>query len=303
MSVAFSVVIPAYNYGHCLERAVKSVLTQDYPHFEVLVIDDGSTDNTAKVMAGLQEASGAGLRCFHQQNKGLAAVRNRGVDEAGTDWLIFLDADDEMCPGALQALQNAIETHPSARLIIGAHETDTTGVRERVSAPRVSTTREANFRDYLSKKIGISNGACAMHRDLFTTVTYESTLRHTEDIPVFAHILANYDVAVTPEPLVVIHKHAGSMRNDVDAAMKVGMSLERYIFEGNGLPLWAGEYRRAYRARRALSLLKLAEKGGYPDLVRRFFLIALCADPRQALTPRYVRRFVSCLFKRMRNAS
>lgn len=297
MSVAFSVVIPAYNYAHCLERAVKSVLSQDYPDFEVLVINDGSTDNTAEVMAGLEEASGADLRCFHQQNKGLAAVRNRGVHEANEDWLIFMDADDEMCPGALQALRNAVGSHPSARLIVGAHETDTKGVRERVSAPRVSTAREVNFRDYLNKKIGISNGACAMHRDLFATVTYESALRHTEDIPVFAHILANYDVAVTPEPLVVIHKHAGSMRNDADAAMKVGMSLEQYIFEENGLPSWADAYRRGYRARRALSLLKLAEKGGYPNLVRRFYFQALRAGPGLALQPRYVRRVITSLFK------
>ena len=73
------------------------------------------------------------------------------------------------------------------------------------------------------------------------------------------------------------------------------MDLETLIFDNNGLPDWAQSERRRYRARRAISLLKLADRHGRPDLVRRFFRIALGADWRQALHPRYLRRYVASL--------
>lgn len=299
MSSSFSVVIPAFNYGHCLERAVTSAVSQDYPAFEVIVINDGSEDDTAQVADRLAARWPECVRVVHQANAGLSAVRNRGVDEAAFNWLVFLDADDELCPGALAALAAAAEGSPQARLVIGGHIADDGVQRVPVAPVPVRDDDPAGtLRAFLDKRLTLSNGACAMHRALFRTTGYDPALRHTEDLPVFAHVLANYPVATTDTPIAVIHKHPGSMRHDLDAALRVGMALEAAIFDDNGLPAWAQRFRRYYRARRALSLLKLADRGGRPDLVRRFFASALAADWRQALHPRYVRRYVVSFFKR-----
>ena len=297
MSVAFSVVIPAYNYGHCLERAVKSVLTQDYPHFEVLVIDDGSTDNTLEVMERLVSESAGPLRCLTQRNRGPAATRARGVEETSNEWLIFLDADDELCAGALSAFASSVRAHPQTKLVIAGHYALTEGKVVSVPPGPVGDDRERNFALYLNKKIQFSNGASAIHREAFATVDFREELRHTEDMPVFAHLLACYAAVALPEPLLNVHKHPDSRRNDLRAALSVGMELEQQIFENNGLPSWAMAYRKPYRARRALSLLKLADRGGWPDLVQRFYCQALRADPWLALRPRYVRRVIASLFK------
>ena len=80
--VQISVVIPAYNYGETLPRAAESVLRQLDEHAELIIIDDGSTDNTAVVMAALEQAYPGQFRAIRQVNAGLAAVRNRGIDEA-----------------------------------------------------------------------------------------------------------------------------------------------------------------------------------------------------------------------------
>lgn len=293
---SFSIIIPAYNYAHSVERAALSVCQQSYPAREILIINDGSTDATAEVIDAFSAAHTGEIKVLHQDNAGLAAVRNRGIHESANDWLIFLDADDELCPDALAVLAQTIAQNPPARLIVGGHETDDGKRRSYVAPFPSSASQQQNFARYLDKKLTISNGGCAMHRSVFDTTRYDAALRHTEDMPVFAHVLANYQIASVDRPVARIYKHADSMRHDVDAAVKIGMSMESAIFDNNGLPQWAQKFRRGYRARRALSLLKLASASNRPALVRQFFCVAFCAAPFQALNPRYLRRLLKSMF-------
>src|ERR671914_179204 len=91
-----SVVIPCYNQAHFLGEAIESVLAQNYPHFEVVVIDDGSTDNTSEVASRYP-----GVRCIRQENQGLAGARNTGIRHSSGSYLVFLDSDDRLLPDAL----------------------------------------------------------------------------------------------------------------------------------------------------------------------------------------------------------
>src|SRR4051812_37238486 len=84
-----SIVITCFNQAHYLREAIDSVLAQTYPNFDILVVDDGSDDNTAEI-AGRQ----AGVRYVRQRNTGLAGARNRGIAESRGEYLVFLDADD-----------------------------------------------------------------------------------------------------------------------------------------------------------------------------------------------------------------
>ncbi len=297
MSAGFSVVIPAYNYGHCIERAVQSVLSQSYSDFEVLVINDGSTDNTDEVMRALENQHSGVLRYIPQVNQGLSAVRNRGIEEARFPWLIFLDADDEMCSEALSALEKCAQESPQARLLIGGHYSCSGDACEKIRPRPITADCKKNFAAFLGKKLTISNGACAMHQQLFATVRYDPNLRHTEDLPVFAHVLANYPVAETPEPIAKIHKHADSMRHDVRAALTVGMSLEERIFDNNGLPEWAQKERKSYRVRRLLSLLKICDRAKSYSDVRDLYRQLFREAPLTALQPRYLRRLLKSLMK------
>ncbi len=98
MAAAFSVIIPAYNCSDIIRRALDSVLAQTHPPLEVLVVDDGSADSTADVVA----AYGPPVRCIRQANQGPAGARNRGIDEARGEWVCFLDSDDTWYPRKLQ---------------------------------------------------------------------------------------------------------------------------------------------------------------------------------------------------------
>lgn len=294
-TAGFSIVIPAYNYGHCVERAIRSALKQDYNNFDVTVIDDGSSDNTPEVLAALQQQGDSRLRCIRQQNAGLSAVRNRGIQESQHDWLIFLDADDELLPGALSLLADTIASAPDAALIIGNHDSDDGNKRRSSRPPLVDADPETNFRAYLEKRLNISNGACAMHRKLFVQQTYQEDLRNNEDIPVFARTLACFPVAATPESIALIHKHADSWRHNLPSVLEVGMQrLESAIFDAD-LPSWSAKYRKAFRARRALFLVREAAKADQGAAVRHFYWLALSTAPAMALHPRYLRRFLKSL--------
>jgi len=103
-----SVVIPAYNADRYIARALKSVQAQKRPAREIIVVDDGSTDNTAAVV----QRSGSNIRYIHQDNAGAAQARNTGIEAASCDWIAFLDADDEWLEDNLAQQLALLERNP-----------------------------------------------------------------------------------------------------------------------------------------------------------------------------------------------
>ncbi|WP_447983620.1 glycosyltransferase family 2 protein [Nitrospira sp. Nam74] len=109
-----SVVIPSYNHSSVVGEAIDSVLAQTYPHHEIIVVDDGSTDRTAEVLATYP-----GVRYVRQENRGLPAARNSGVHESRGEYLVFLDADDRLLPEHFALSLDAFRSHPQAGWVCG----------------------------------------------------------------------------------------------------------------------------------------------------------------------------------------
>jgi glycosyltransferase involved in cell wall biosynthesis len=100
-----SVVIPTFNRADCVGKAIESVLAQTFQDFEVIVVDDGSKDDTARVLAGF----GDSIRSISQKNRGVSAARNAGIRLARGKWVAFLDSDDEWHPTKLQRQVDCLE--------------------------------------------------------------------------------------------------------------------------------------------------------------------------------------------------
>ena len=111
-----SVIITCFNHAHYLPQAIESVLEQDYKDVEVVVVDDGSTDNTRSV------ASRYDVKYVYQQNQGLSAARNTGIDKSAGDYLVFLDADDWLLPKALSTNLKYLQRNKEIAFVSGGHE-------------------------------------------------------------------------------------------------------------------------------------------------------------------------------------
>ena len=104
-----SVIIPSYNHGNFLSRAIDSVLSQTYRNVEIIVVDDGSSDNTKQVAESFPH-----VVYVYQHNQGLSAARNTGIDHSKGKYLLFLDADDWLSVDAIKKDLDILIEHPEA---------------------------------------------------------------------------------------------------------------------------------------------------------------------------------------------
>jgi glycosyltransferase involved in cell wall biosynthesis len=109
-----SVIIPCFNHAFYLREALESVLAQTYPHVEIVVVDDGSTDDPAKVVNQF-----AGVRFVRQENHGPGTARNKGFKQSSGDYLVFLDADDRLLPEAVETGLRFLDANPALAFVSG----------------------------------------------------------------------------------------------------------------------------------------------------------------------------------------
>ena len=125
-----SVVIPLYNKAHTIVNTLNTVINQTYKDFEVIIINDGSTDNGVGVIK--QHFTDTRIRIINQENAGVSAARNKGIKEAKGSYISFLDADDEWMPNYLENIYLAINKHPQAGMIISGRYSQNTQTRKRI---------------------------------------------------------------------------------------------------------------------------------------------------------------------------
>ncbi len=117
-SLLFSVIIPTYNRAYCIGRAIESVLAQTVPHWELIVVDDGSSDNTVEIVRGYIHRDER-IKLVVQSNHGTGAARQTGIRLAQGDYVTFLDSDDEYAPEHLEVRLRSIQAHPEVDLFFG----------------------------------------------------------------------------------------------------------------------------------------------------------------------------------------
>ena len=111
----YSVVIPLYNKSKYIARTIKSVLNQSFSNFEVIVVDDGSTDDSAAIVEAFKDSR---IRVICKENGGVSSARNRGIQEAIGRYIAFLDADDEWCQNKLKANSNFLLKKPECKWVV-----------------------------------------------------------------------------------------------------------------------------------------------------------------------------------------
>lgn len=285
-----SVVIPTYNYAHVLPRALESVFEQMDDRIELLVIDDGSTDATATVLADYQVKHPA-LNVIHQTNSGAASARNVGIRRACGKYVLLLDADDELLPGALAALLTAQERATDAGIFLGGYISVKPDGRESLRLPRAIPSADVRslIKLYLLEgKISIQHSCSMFRRDMLLATPYPDHLTKSEDIPVFASLLISAPVVTIDQAFAKIHKHPNSLRNSRANEEANELSMAQCLFDR--LPTECQSLRKQYFAQRYLSLSRRALNDNDFMAARRYYRRAFSLSLSQSMRWTYLRK-------------
>ncbi len=192
-----SVIIPTYNRAHLLARALQSVLDQSLPAQEIIVVDDGSSDNTDEMM------SEQFPQCSYiqQPNLGVSAARNRGIEAATGEWLAFLDSDDIWLPGKLEAQRDLLHQYREVRIC----HTEEIWIRDGKRVNQMKKHAKAGghiFRNCLPLCV-ISPSSVIIHRSLFAEVgLFDEQLPACEDYDLWLRICSTHPVAFVERPQI-----------------------------------------------------------------------------------------------------
>lgn len=201
-----SVVIPTYNYGRYVTEAVDSALAQTYRPVEVIVVDDGSTDDTRERLSGY----GDRIRYVYQENAGLSAARNTGIRNASGGFVAFLDSDDAFHPRKLQVQMGTFARDPSLGLVGTLSFSDEPRVWADVPVAPASVRKIT-----LDEKVVLtrfSPSSAVARRECFEAVgDFDTSLRSVEDRDMWIRIAARYPVARVELPLTWYRLTPGSM--------------------------------------------------------------------------------------------
>lgn len=246
MSPKVSIIVPTYNRAKVLPRAIESVLAQSYTDFELIVVDDGSTDATPQVLSAFDDQR---LRIIRQANAGLSAARNRGVSESVGEYLAFLDDDDEFTPLKLEHQVAYLEQHPEAGLVAGGHECiDDDGQVIAVAEPWLDGDNLSV--EYWLRKCPFLLQSILLRRTWWERVGgLDPELRQAMDHIFFLRLAAlGCEMRWSPETVLRYYIHAGGMsQNAYRLTLFRVKGLEKF-FDSEIAPAWAKAAREQWIA-------------------------------------------------------
>jgi glycosyltransferase involved in cell wall biosynthesis len=235
-----SVVIPCYNARAYIGATLRSVMAQQLPDLEIIVVDDGSTDGSAEFVARDFPL----VRVERQSNQGVAAARNRGIELARGDWIAFVDADDIWLPGKLQAQWRLLQDHPDVRCCYSAWKVWRSEKPE-PSAAELAEIEKANeaadhwqgasgwIYDQLLLDCWVWTSTVLVERKLLTELGgFDPTLRLGEDYDLWLRISRHTPILRVPKALALYRDHPHSITKrppDINyQALVVTRALERW---------------------------------------------------------------------------
>jgi len=224
----FSVIIPLYNKEQFVERCIRSVLAQRCGDYELIVVDDGSSDASAAVVRSISDPR---IKILTQSNQGVSAARNKGAKSAAGQWLAFLDADDQWGHDHLAELKLIIDTFSE----VGAVATSSREVLEGGDSKFLEMTqpgrlRVINYFKEAQKEIGVLNASSiAIRRNVFSALGGFGTYRYGEDLEYWARLALRYSVAKSDRETVVYYRENGGAMDNMAKTALSGAPLPRTL--------------------------------------------------------------------------
>jgi glycosyltransferase involved in cell wall biosynthesis len=213
-----SVIIPVYNCEKYLASAIESILKQNYRPIEIIVVDDGSNDNTAQVSSGF----GDKIKYIYQENVGVSKARNTGLKAARGEIITFLDSDDLWIPNKLQIQLDYLERNPNSLVVIGKTQFfkfDKINKQEKIQI-------------IADSQLFLNLGSAVFKKAAFTQIgLFDETLQYSEDVDWFNRARENnIPIVMHPEVVLLYQQHQNNMtRNKVASELKILKVLKQSL--------------------------------------------------------------------------
>lgn len=287
-----SVVMPLYNKAEHVRMGVASALAQSFADFELIIVDDGSTDSSAAIV---EAVSSPKIRLIRQSNQGVSAARNRGMREADGKWVAFLDADDLWLNDHLAQLWRTHEVFPEAALI--ANNYSTTGVKSRSEATEVSRRITSRFIEEAALgKTWVFTSAAMVRKDVALGIGgFAEGESRGEDVDLWIRMALENPVALSSYVGTVYRKVANGLTSSTmviepDVAMR---RIAQRIADDKSLGPELRNAMREFANRLALAHASDCLLRGQKDAANRF--IAAARDTRYWARRRRVLSALSAL--------
>jgi glycosyltransferase involved in cell wall biosynthesis len=223
-----SVIIPCYNHAHFLGEAIASVINQTYPHIEIIVVDDGSTDHSAQVAAAHPS-----VRYVRQENLGVSRARNTGLLHSRGAYLLFLDADDRLLPDAIEVSVHALASRIDCAFVFGPHVSFGTSQ----GLLKLPHDQVYNYQELLKRNIIGNPGSALYNRWVFSHVVgFDETNGPAADYDLALQIARQFPILCHYRPVVEYRRHADNMSNNAGIMLKATLTAlkkQRKHVKGN----------------------------------------------------------------------
>jgi glycosyltransferase involved in cell wall biosynthesis len=270
MSIMVSVIIPTYNRAHLLKKALDSVTSQTHKDLELIVVDDGSIDNTAEVVESIEEP----VRYFSIPHSGVSKARNAGLEHARGEWIAFLDSDDYWLPAKLEKQLEYLGTrkppccgYPRYRLC----HTDEIWIRDgkRINQGKKHHKYEGWFFKPSLHLCLISPSSVLIHRCVFESVGgFDESFEYVEDYDLWLRICSRFPVGYLDEKLIVKtggHKDQLSARIEGIEYFRL-QALEKLILKGNLGSEFLSEAIDIFRLKTEIYILGCKKRGKIEEI-------------------------------------
>ncbi len=267
------VIIPVYNGQKYILAAIESVVTQSIKPRCIIVIDDGSTDNTAKLVLEYKRITKTKINLYHKKNGGLSSARNFGIKKSNADFVALLDSDDQwnLTKLAKQLFLFRRSTCKNLGLVFCDYEMIDEDGNVDLSIPHSKLDRSARGHIFMKlldgNKVTSSGSGVLVRREVFKKVGYfDEALPAAEDWDMWLRIAREFDFDYIPEKLVKIRRHQSNMSNsEVRLLIGISMVLNKLVSSGQ----YSLRFMQNYRMRIIrLSLTNFLDYRQIIDLIR-----------------------------------
>lgn len=275
----FSVVIPLYNKESSIQQTIQSVLRQTVESFELIIIDDGSTDSSAKIVQSIKDNR---IRLIQQENRGKSETRNRGIKESGSDLIAFLDADDEWTPNFLETILRMVEKYPDCGAYATAFEVIEPNRRRwrpffrDIPQPPWEGIIPNYFQSVLGEAL-VWTSAVTIPKHVFDSVGgFPPGVKQGQDMDMWCRVALQYRVAFSTHTGAIYHRDAEN-RTVVDPDQRVKCllgTLEQALQSEQFLPEISAEDLREYRSKLLIDSAVLFFLSGNKTEGRRYLRAA-----------------------------